>query len=628
MSPAVSKYELETPTVKMPQSASVRRDAIYLQSQGQPLFAWLHTGADQPCLDHGVIICPSIGYEQLHAHRSLRHLADELANQGVPTLRFDWHGTGDSSGIDEDPNRCATWQANLRDAVEWMRQVLGCREVSIVGLRIGAALAALAAEEVEVANLVMWAPVINGRAFVREMTAIELTAEFRPAPHETPTGDIEAGGFVLSKLAAAELSQVNLLKSHPWCQRALIVGRDDHPVDLRWRDRCVSLGFPVEQIQVPGYLEMLAEPHRCQVPDSAILQIVSWLHTQIVSDTVGELSVDFGQLGPSAVQMPQRPESSLIAGDSPQIQERLVRISAEPDLFGILSEPAGAAADELPAIIVLNSGSAYHIGPGRLHVHLTRQLAAHGYRCLRMDINGLGDSVAENLAVENETYPGTAFRDVDLAISVLQRDFGVQKCVLLGLCSGAYAAFQSAASIPNPALVESVLLNPLTFFWKDGMTLESAPVGELVARHYYLSSALQPKKWLKLLSGQTEIGLWGAARLLLNRLGLSGARTQTDHDETGSPASVRIASHPVKDDLPADLASISRAGRTLAMFFAVSDPGYSILMHKARQEANRLLRAGQLQISFIKDADHTFSRRSARHALLDSILMYLRDRFA
>jgi pimeloyl-ACP methyl ester carboxylesterase len=627
MSAAVSKHENETSPVKTLQNAAIRRDAFYLPSQGQPLMAWLHTGVGQPCLDHGVIICPSIGYEQLHAHRSLRYLADDLANQGVPTLRFDWHGTGDSAGIDEDPNRCATWQANLRDAVEWMRQVLGCRQVSIVGLRIGAALAALAAEEVEVANLVMWAPVINGRAFVREMTAIELTAEFRPAPHETPTGDIEAGGFVLSKLAAAELSQLNLLKSHPWCQQALIVGRDDHPIDLRWHDRCVSLGFPAEQIQVPGYQEMLAEPHRCQVPQRAILQIVSWLHTQIVSDTVGELCIDFDHLGSTIAQMQQRPESSLIAGNSPQIQERLVRISREPDLFGILSEPVEAAAD-LPAIIVLNSGSAYHIGPGRLHVHLTRQLAAEGYRCLRMDINGLGDSITENPAAENETYPGTAFRDVDLAISALQRDFGVQKCVLLGLCSGAYAAFQSAASIPNPALIESVLLNPLTFFWTEGMTLESAPVGELVARHYYLSSALQPKKWLKLLSGQTEIGLWGAAKLLLNRLGLRGTRAQMDTHETDSSASVRIASHPDKDDLPADLASISRAGRTLAMFFAVSDPGYSILMHKARQDANRLLRAGQLQISFIKDADHTFSRRSARQALLDSILMYLRDRFA
>ena len=121
MSAAVTKCENEVSTPVAPSSASVRRDAFYLPSQGQSLFAWLHTGTDQPCLDHGVIVCPPIGYEQLHVHRSLRHLADDLAGQRIPTLRFDWHGTGDSPGIDEDANRCATWQANLRDAVEFMR---------------------------------------------------------------------------------------------------------------------------------------------------------------------------------------------------------------------------------------------------------------------------------------------------------------------------------------------------------------------------------------------------------------------------------------------------------------------------------------------------------------------------
>ena len=627
MSAAVTKCQNEVPSaVAVQNCASVRRDAFYLQSQGQPLFAWLHTAVNQPSLDHGVIICSPFGYEQVHAHRSLRHLADDLADHGIPALRFDWHGTGDSAGIDEDTNRCATWQANLRDAVDWMRHELGCRQISVVGFRLGATFAVLATEEVEIANLVLWAPVTNGRAFVREMTAIELTAEFRPPANETPTGDIEAGGFVLSKLTAAELSQLNLLKSHPWCQRALIVGRDDIPVDLRLHDRCTSLGFPVEQIQVPGYIEMLAEPHRSQVPTQAIQQIVSWIHAQIAVESVGVLSLDLSHLGPNSATMPHRRESTSATEGAAQIREQLIRISSEPDLFGVLTEPALPVSADRPTVIVLNSGSAYHIGPGRLHVHLTRQLATQGFRCLRMDINGLGDSITTDPLQENFTYPGTAFRDIELAMEMLQRDYGMQKCVLMGLCSGAYAAFQSAASITNPTLVESVLINPLTFFWKDGMTIDSAPVGELVAQHYYLSSAFEPKKWLKLLRGQTKIGLGGAVKLLVQRLRHATTRVESGGESVSLPA--RVASHPLHDDLPADLASIDLARRTLAMFFAVGDPGYSILMHKAKNQANALRQAGKLQISFIKDADHTFSRRSARKALLDSMQAYLRGRFA
>ncbi len=607
-------------------STGVRRDAFYLQSSGQPLLAWLHTPADQACVDHGVIVCSPIGYEQLHAHRSLRHLADELATQQIPTLRFDWHGTGDSAGIDEDGSRYATWQANLRDAVEWMRQELGCRQVSIVGLRLGATLAVVSTEELEIANLVLWAPVTNGRAYVREMTAIEWTAEFRPPATETPTGDIQAGGFVLNKMAAAELSQLNLQKSHAWCRRALIVGRDDGPADYRLRDRLTSLGFSVDQIQAAGYSEMLAEPHRSRVPERAIHDIVRWVQAQVAADSPVEFRPDWSCCGTTDAAFLHHAESSMDS-DPAQIQERAVRISHDPDLFGIITEPATANVDNLPTVIVLNSGSAYHIGPGRLHVHLTRQLAACGLRCLRMDLCGLGDSVTADRSQENMTYPATAFRDVELAIEMLQRDYGVQRCVLMGLCSGAYAAFQSAASITNPAIVESILINPLTFFWKDGMTLDAAPVGELIAQHYYLGSALQPKKWLKLLSGQSKIGLFGAVKLLANRIGVQRTAQSTER-QINQVVPVRVASHPVLDDLPGDLASIERAGRTLAMFFATTDPGYSILMHKAKDQTNRLRQAGKLRLTFIKDADHTFSRRSARTALLDAITTHLHERFS
>ena len=39
----------------------------------------------------------------------------------------------------------------------------------------------------------------------------------------------------------------------------------------------------------------------------------------------------------------------------------------------------------------------------------------------------------------------------------------------MGMCSGAYMAFHSAAQLGNPIVVESVLINPLTFYWKEGM---------------------------------------------------------------------------------------------------------------------------------------------------------------
>ncbi len=91
-------------------------------------------------------------------------------------MRVDYHGTGDSPGTDEDPDRHATWLANLRSAMSWMCAELGCETISLVGLRLGAALAAQVAALEPVHDLVLWAPVIKGRAYVREMKALSMAA--------------------------------------------------------------------------------------------------------------------------------------------------------------------------------------------------------------------------------------------------------------------------------------------------------------------------------------------------------------------------------------------------------------------------------------------------------------------
>ena len=68
-----------------PRSAALRR-AFYLDSQGVPLFAWLHSA---PSASQGVVICAPPGHEQVHTHRTLRHLAERLAEAGLCVVRFD-----------------------------------------------------------------------------------------------------------------------------------------------------------------------------------------------------------------------------------------------------------------------------------------------------------------------------------------------------------------------------------------------------------------------------------------------------------------------------------------------------------------------------------------------------------
>ena len=139
------------------------------------------------------MICPPVASEYTRSHRTLRHLCDGLAAAGIPALRFDYHGIGDSPGTDLDPDRLGTWRANIVDAIAHARALTGRERVYVVGLRLGATLAALASAEAPVERLVLWNPCVQGRAYVREMRAAALAAQRQTCDIE---GAIESAGFV------------------------------------------------------------------------------------------------------------------------------------------------------------------------------------------------------------------------------------------------------------------------------------------------------------------------------------------------------------------------------------------------------------------------------------------------
>ena len=91
-----------------------------------------------------VVVCPPMGMEgECARRRTLDTLAEELAADGILTLRFDYDGTGDSVGREEDPDRVASWLRGVDHAVAFVRSA-GAPSVAVVGMRLGATLAAAA----------------------------------------------------------------------------------------------------------------------------------------------------------------------------------------------------------------------------------------------------------------------------------------------------------------------------------------------------------------------------------------------------------------------------------------------------------------------------------------------------
>ncbi len=366
---------------------------------------------------------------------------------------------------------------------------------------------------------------------------------------------------------------------------------------------------------------MMAEPHYSQVPRTAIEHIAKWL----AASNVGQY------LHRNVIQPDVRLESLSYAALQPtpwgQVRERVLHIGQQPQLFGILSEPLTPAKGDLPIVVMINAGSSYRVGPNRLYVSLARQLAGEGFRSVRLDLCGLGDSVAPEVVRENDPYPATAFRDIDHTLKHIRTHLGAERVVVMGLCSGAYAAFQSAAQLDSANLVESVLINPLTFFWRDGMSLDASPALQLRTFQECMNSAWQPGKLLKLLSGRSKIGIGRALKILVQRWRLRSLPGAPSLDQACNAVQDGLPSHPQREDLPGDLDRVVKANRHLTCFFARSDPGYGILTFHAQRKVNELCRAGKLSLHFIDDADHTFSRHTARRALGLAIAKHLGGRY-
>src|SRR5208282_6426264 len=82
------------------ESGTCRAEPLYFASESHSLFGWLHWPRGVPMASVGVVICNPFGYEAICGHRSMRAFAEAAASVGVPALRFDYLGTGDSEDID------------------------------------------------------------------------------------------------------------------------------------------------------------------------------------------------------------------------------------------------------------------------------------------------------------------------------------------------------------------------------------------------------------------------------------------------------------------------------------------------------------------------------------------------
>jgi alpha-beta hydrolase superfamily lysophospholipase len=581
------------------------RIPAYFGPAERPLFGWLHPASTASPV--GLVVCNPFGYEAVCAHRSLRHFCEAAAAAGVPALRFDYDGTGDSAGHDREPERLQAWVRSVQHAADFLRAQTGVERVVLLGVRLGALVATLAAvERDDVDALIAIAPVVAGKAHLRELRALQMAMLRPPTPPSVvpEEGVQEALGFVLTAETKVAISAVDLLKldKRP-SSSLLLIERDDLPAADAWPERLVAQGVAVDRRRLPGYTEMMLGPQFAEVPQAMVAATVEWL-TQRKNGAAR---------GPQPSPSPLPPATARFVGGEPPraVVETASFIDPERRLFGVLSNPDGAPPVRRKGLLLLNAGSVHHIGSNRLYVALARRWAALGHAVLRVDISGIGDSYPRAGEPENVVYTEHASADVAAALAFLRGQPGVVEVHALGLCSGAYNAFKAAvAGVPLDGVV---LINPLTFFYKPGMSLDVAPyhVTEEAAR--YSKRLYSLDAWKKLLRG--DVKLQAAAEIMIRRVGLLA--------KDRLRAVARLAGVKLGDDLALELRDVTRRNVALRFIFAADDPGISLLKNQGGSTVDQLRRRGQLAIDFIEGADHTFTPLWSQPLVIDKLAAHV-----
>jgi len=118
---------------------------------------------------HAILLCYPGVQEYGTSVWGFRRLSAMLAQEGHHVLRFDYFGTGDSAGRVEEGSMAA-WVEDIQQAALELREISGARQLSVLGKRLGGALAIKACRAgLDVKRLVLWDPVVKGRDYVAEL---------------------------------------------------------------------------------------------------------------------------------------------------------------------------------------------------------------------------------------------------------------------------------------------------------------------------------------------------------------------------------------------------------------------------------------------------------------------------
>ncbi len=192
-------------------------DPFFLPSDKGGRFCLYHPAVGEA--RGAVVYVHPFAEEMNRSRRCAAQQARALADAGFAVLQIDLHGCGDSAG-DFGAATWSMWVEDVMLAVRWLRARTSA-PLWYWGLRAGCLVAAeAAAMDVEVANFLLWQPVVSGSQHLRQWLRVGLAADMLDGKPSRNTEDlhrqlesgiaVEVAGYLLSPELVLELEAATL----------------------------------------------------------------------------------------------------------------------------------------------------------------------------------------------------------------------------------------------------------------------------------------------------------------------------------------------------------------------------------------------------------------------------------
>jgi len=240
---------------------------FYFGDAGKQLYGVYSPPQRRAVHPRAVLLCHPIGHEYIYAYRALRELAQGYAAEGMHVLRFDYFGTGNSAG-DSREGTIAQWRDDIRDAVEELDELADGADLCVVGLRIGASLAALASATLDgVTSLVLWDPIVDGARYLTALEAAHEQVMGSSSTSDRPSDELM--GFSYPEALKTGVGEIDLTASPLVAERIVLVASEGNEETDTLRAHLKRSGANFDLQEVSGQLRWQADGAEPQALRSA-----------------------------------------------------------------------------------------------------------------------------------------------------------------------------------------------------------------------------------------------------------------------------------------------------------------------------------------------------------------------